>query len=55
MGREAAVVMSTDCECCGGVAFEFSSFRAREGGSVEVILLMVARQLIVMCDLYPVL
>lgn len=40
--------MSADREFEGTVAVVSSSLRAREGGSVAVILLIVTRQLVVM-------
>ena len=50
VGRDAAVVMPAGGNSCGVVAVVSNSLRVREGGSVDVTLLMVARQLIVMCD-----
>ena len=40
--------MSVECESRTDVREVLNSLRSREGGSIEVILLMAARQLVVM-------
>lgn len=48
VGRSAAVVMSVEGRSKEGVEIVFDFVRANKGGRVDVILLMVTRQLIVM-------